>query len=256
MFKIDSLNTTGSLSQYLENTGKYFLPAFYWWVDNRGDLVKVDLSGRSETIMCKHMFYYTENDLCLDDMWDWASQLNSLTKEHVPQGCLIEGYDPENKIAAIRRVREITGLGLKGAKELVESGAFLKKPSFTPFEGVIELEGFGYIGEKVFSPIPAEAAEVLGLEVKPPCLVSKPNRYGIVEYGSSGFRTQPLCPPEAEYGYWEGSIQSLVKFEVMVEGTKEEMMDLIPVLNKAFKSGIRHANRQLSQLVDRLNEDL
>ena len=72
----------------------------------------------------------------------------AVVEEQTEFNVILAGIDPAKKVSVIKVVREITGLGLKEAKDLVEAGGKIK-------EGVDKAEA-----EEVMAKLVAAGAEV------------------------------------------------------------------------------------------------
>jgi large subunit ribosomal protein L7/L12 len=78
-----------------------------------------------------------------------ASSEASAVEESTEFSITLKSVDPAKKIAAIKAVREITGLGLKEAKELVENPGMLKESASKAEaeEAIKKLAEAGAVGE-------------------------------------------------------------------------------------------------------------
>jgi large subunit ribosomal protein L7/L12 len=71
---------------------------------------------------------------------------------------LLNGFEPLQRIAVIRRVRELTGLGMKEAKDLVEAGPCVLREALPPAEAESLQAQLAAAGAKVsLRPCPAAA---------------------------------------------------------------------------------------------------
>ena len=78
-----------------------------------------------------------------------AAAAAAVVEESTDFSITLKSIDPSKKIAAIKAVREITGLGLKEAKELVENPGILKEsaPKAEADEAMKKLAEAGAVGE-------------------------------------------------------------------------------------------------------------
>jgi len=114
------------------------------WLEERGDV-------RGEYLRLEHQLEQISLRLA-----QLRAQIDPAWLATVSKRCqvVLVSFSPQDKISVIRLVREVTGLGLKEAKDLVESARGIIKQDLTPEEADQLAERFQGIAVVSVEPVP------------------------------------------------------------------------------------------------------
>lgn len=198
----DNIKLVG-LKNYIENHLDYRQPLkanYHWQIDSNGNLRGV--GPWDEDYIAAHRIK--------GDPEEWAHELNRVTR--LRRGKLVEtdvlkDFVPitsENKIAAIKHVRDVLALSLRESKEFVEGGDGQPAPTFHPYVGVPDLEEHGHFSGKPAKVFHRSVAETLCLETGKATEVYVPTEWGVLFSDTAKeFQVYPLVPSKHEL-YWDG----------------------------------------------------